>query len=118
MNEAQYRRGSIFYADLDPHIGSEQGGIRPVVVLQNNTGNYHAPTLIIAPITSKVMKKPNQPTHVFIDNPIACGLDVYSQVLLEQLSTIDKCRLRGYVGQMTVEQMERISDALRCSLEL
>ena len=64
MNENHYyRRGEIYIADLDPSCGSEQGGVRPVVILQNNAGNYFCPTLIVAPITSRVYKKPNQPTH-------------------------------------------------------
>lgn len=64
MNENHYyRRGEIYIADLDPSCGSEQGGVRPVVILQNNAGNYFCPTLIVAPITSRIYKKPNQPTH-------------------------------------------------------
>lgn len=118
MNDEICHRGDIYYADLDPRVGSEQGGIRPVVILQNNLGNYYAPTLIIAPITSNVRKKPKQPTHVLIENLSRCGLGRRSQVLLEQLSTIDKCRLRGYVGKMSDRQMESIAEALRCSLGL
>ena len=83
-----FRRGEIYFADLDPHYGSEQGGKRPVIVIQNNTGNKFSPTVIVAAVTSKISKKPNQPTHVLIDkNP---AFNRPSVVMLEQLYTIDK----------------------------
>lgn len=86
-----FRRGEIYFADLDPHYGSEQGGKRPVIVIQNNTGNKFSPTVIVAAVTSKISKKPNQPTHVLIDkNP---AFNRPSVVLLEQLFTIDKERI-------------------------
>lgn len=80
-----FLRGEIYYADLDPHYGSEQGGKRPVIVIQNNTGNKFAPTVIVAAVTSKVTKKPNQPTHVLIDRNPAFSRP--SMVLLEQRSS-------------------------------
>ena len=83
-----FRRGEIYFADLDPHYGSEQGGKRPVIVIQNNTGNKFAPTVIVAAVTSKVSKKPNQPTHVLIEQNPAFSRP--SVVLLEQIFTIDK----------------------------
>ena len=88
------RRGDIYYADLRPVIGSEQGGIRPVLIIQNDMGNKHSPTTIVAPITS-VVKRNHMPTHVTID--VDC-LDEISIVLLEQIRTIDKSRLDGYIG--------------------
>lgn len=81
-----YRRGDVYLANLDPYIGSEQGGTRPVVVLQNNTGNYYCPTLIVAPITSKAGKKPSQPTHYYAER--IHGLELPGMVLLEQIKTL------------------------------
>ena len=97
-----YRRGDVYLANLDPYIGSEQGGTRPVVVLQNNTGNYYCPTLIVAPITSKAGKKPSQPTHYYAER--IHGLEFPGMVLLEQIKTIDKRRVRKYLGRMTRQQ--------------
>ena len=88
-------RGQMYYADLDPVIGSEQGGNRPVLVIQNNIGNRHSPTIIIAPITTRV-KKLHQPTHIGV--PPYFGLPQNSMVMLEQIRTIDKSRLGSYVG--------------------
>ena len=92
-----FRRGEIYFADLDPHYGSEQGGKRPVIVIQNNTGNKFAPTVIVAAVTSKVSKKPNQPTHVLIEQNPAFSRP--SVVLLEQIFTIDKERIQRLLGQ-------------------
>ena len=88
-----YRRGDVYLANLDPYIGSEQGGTRPVVVLQNNTGNYYCPTLIVAPITSKAGKKPSQPTHYYAER--IHGLELPGMVLLEQIKTIDRLAGNG-----------------------
>lgn len=111
-----FRRGEIYFADLDPHYGSEQGGKRPVIVIQNNTGNKFAPTVIVAAVTSKVTKKPNQPTHVLIDrNPAFSGP---SMVLLEQIFTIDKERIQRLLGQATPDEMYQINEALMNSLDL
>ena len=110
----RYIRGDIYYANMEPHVGSEQGGERPVVVLQNDMGNKHSSTLIIATLTSKVDKKLNLPTHVLLDqNP---GLKVPSIVQLEQIFTIDKRRVQRYAGQTSSEEMDRIEAALKISL--
>ena len=110
----RYSRGDIYYANMEPHVGSEQGGERPVVVLQNDMGNKHSSTLIIATLTSKVDKKLNLPTHVLLDqNP---GLKVPSIVQLEQIFTIDKRRVQRFAGQTSSEEMERIETALKISL--
>ena len=92
------RRGDIYYADLRPVVGSEQGGIRPVVILQNNVGNRHSPTVIAAAITSRKGKH-KLPTHVNLDAPVP-GLYRDSIILLEQLRTIDKSRLRDKLGSL------------------
>ena len=111
-----FRRGEIYFADLDPHYGSEQGGKRPVIVIQNNTGNKLAPTVIVAAVTSKVTKKPNQPTHVLIDRNPAFSRP--SMVLLEQIFTIDKERIQRLLGQTTPDEMYQINEALMNSLDL
>lgn len=111
-----FRRGEIYYADLDPHYGSEQGGKRPVIVIQNNTGNKFAPTVIVAAVTSKVSKKPNQPTHVLIERNPAFSRP--SMVLLEQIFTIDKERIQRLLGQTTPNEMYQINEALMNSLDL
>ena len=111
-----FRRGEIYFADLDPHYGSEQGGKRPVIVIQNNTGNKYAPTVIVAAVTSKVTKKPNQPTHVLIDRNPAFSRP--SMVLLEQIFTIDKERIQRLLGQTTPDEMYQINEALMNSLDL
>ena len=111
-----YRRGDVYLANLDPYIGSEQGGTRPVVVLQNNTGNYYCPTLIVAPITSKSGKKPSQPTHYYAER--IRGLELPGMVLLEQIKTIDKRRVRKYLGRMTRQQMDEIGEAIEEALGL
>lgn len=111
-----YRRGDIYYVDLNPVIGSEQGGSRPVVVIQNNSGNRHAPTLIVAMITSKTSKNGQLPTHYLLkENP---ALDEPSVVLLEQLRTIDKRRVREYLGRTSKREMFAIDKALVKSLSL
>ena len=109
-------RGDIYYADLRPVIGSEQGGIRPVLILQNNVGNRYSPTVIAAPITSK-MGKSRLPTHVSLDKHTE-GLRRGSIILLEQLRTIDKSRLRERVGALDTLEMERIDQALGVSVGL
>ena len=111
-----FRRGEIYFADLDPHYGSEQGGKRPVIVIQNNTGNKFAPTVIVAAVTSKVSKKPNQPTHVLIEKNPAFSRP--SVVLLEQIFTIDKERIQRLLGQITPDEMYQINEALMNSLDL
>ena len=112
----EYRRGDIYLADLSPVRGSEQGGVRPVVVIQNNTGNRHSPTLVVAVVTAKTRKKTKQPTHYLIRNNPA--LSRPSLVLLEQLRTIDKQRIIKYLGRVTRKEMRGIDAALRISLDL
>ncbi len=106
------KRGEIYYANLDPVVGSEQGGERPVVILQNNRGNRYSPTVVVAAITSRLLKK-NLPTHVRLEK--TC-LAEDSLVLLEQIRTIDKSRLLGYVGVLSDADMERINIALFVSV--
>lgn len=110
-----YRRGDLYMANLNPFKGSEQGGTRPVLVLQNNDGNYYCPTLIVAPLTTKI-KKQNQPTHYYLER--VRGLSAPSIVELEQIKTIDKLRVQRYVGKLSPEQMSGVEDALRCSMGL
>lgn len=115
QNFHDFHRGEIYYADLDPVFGHEQGGTRPVLVLQNDVGNYYSPTLIVTAATRRLFKKPSQPTHVVLDD--AEGL-APSLFMLEVIRTIDKRRVKGYVGKLTEGQMERIDAALRISLRL
>lgn len=116
MAKRKYLRGDVFLADLSPVCGSEQGGIRPVIIIQNNTGNKHAPTLIIAPVTAKAHKKSLLPTHFLIaENP---AFRKPSVVLLEQIRTIDKQRLRKYLGSVTQSEMDGIDHAILTSLAL
>ena len=110
------RRGDIFYADLRPVIGSEQGGIRPVLIVQNNTGNKHSPTVICAAITSK-MNKAKLPTHVEI-SARENGIAKDSVILLEQVRTIDKSRLKERVCHLEGKIIEQIDTALSISLAL
>lgn len=108
------KRGEIYFADLNPVIGSEQGGIRPVVILQNEIGNQYSATTIVAPISGKHEKK-NMPTHI----TVKCeGLCKPSVVLLEQIRTIDKCRLTNYIGTFDNETMKQIDRAFEISLGL
>lgn len=112
----QVKRGDIFYADLSPVVGSEQGGIRPVLVIQNDTGNRHSPTIICAAITSR-MNKAKLPTHIELDSR-RCQLVKDSVILLEQIRTIDKQRLKDMVGHLVRELMNKVDEAIRVSLEL
>ena len=105
-----YRRGDVYLANLGPYIGAEQGGTRPVVVLQNNTGNFYSPTIIVAPVTSRCYKKADLPTHYYAAH--IHGLNIPGTVLLEQIKTIDKRRVRMYLGRMTRRQMDEISEAI------
>ncbi len=107
------KRGDIFYADLSPVIGSEQGGTRPVLVIQNDVGNKFSPTVIIAAITSQI-NKAKLPTHIEI-NASDVGLLKDSVVLLEQIRTIDKKRLREKIGRLSDEQLLLVDDALGVS---
>lgn len=109
------KRGDVYYADLSPVVGSEQGGIRPVLILQNNVGNKYSPTVIVAAITSKIDKS-KVPTHVFIGNDK--DLTDHSVALLEQIRTIDKQRLTDKITHLSNEMMEEVDFALRISLGL
>ena len=110
------RRGDIYYADLRPVVGSEQGGVRPVLVIQNDTGNRHSPTVIVAAITSK-MNKAKLPTHVELSAK-TCQIVKDSVIVLEQLRTIDKQRLKDKVCHLDEGVLEQVNRALRVSLEL
>lgn len=115
MYKSKIQRGDMFYADLRPIVGSEQGGIRPVIVLQNNVGNTHSPTIIVAAITASADKSP-LPTHIQITEP--CGLRQSSIILLEQIRTIDRRRLKDYIGSVSEQTMNAVNAALLVSLEL
>ena len=110
------KRGEIYYADLSPVIGSEQGGLRPVLILQNNVGNRHSPTVIAAAITSK-QEKAKLPTHIALKAEY-CGLPQDSLVLLEQVRTLDKTRLKGKTGEIRLQDMYKVNRALSVSLGL
>jgi len=106
-------RGEIYFADLDPVLGSEQGGVRPVLIIQNDVGNRYSPTVIVAAVTSS-LKKNALPTHIDIGE--FSGLSKRSYILLEQLRTLDKRRLRNKVGRLPEEVMRQVDEALRISV--
>lgn len=110
------KRGDIYYADLSPVVGSEQGGIRPVLIVQNDVGNKFSPTVIAAAITSQ-KDKTKLPTHIQV-NADGCGLQKDSIVLLEQVRTIDKRRLREHMGSLDSIDMTRVNQALSVSFGL
>ena len=109
------KRGDIYYADLSPVVGSEQGGIRPVLIVQNDVGNRYSPTVIAAAITSKI-DKGRLPTHINIEE--TCGLQKKSMILLEQVRTLDKARLREKMGHISPATMEQVDKGLQVSLGL
>ena len=112
------KRGEIYYADLSPVVGSEQGGVRPVLIIQNDTGNRYSPTVIAAAITSRI-DKTGLPTHIDVPGGQAsCGLACNSVVLLEQVRTLDKRRLRERVGQLGEGEMRRVNAAINVSFGL
>ncbi|MDR1702440.1 MAG: type II toxin-antitoxin system PemK/MazF family toxin [Sporomusaceae bacterium] len=110
------KRGDIYYANLSPVVGSEQGGHRPVLVIQNDVGNKYSPTVIVAAITSQISKA-KLPTHVEVNSKIY-NLEKDSVILLEQLRTIDKRRLRDKVTHLSEEIMSKVDEAIRISLGL
>ena len=113
----QVKRGDMFYADLSPVVGSEQGGIRPVLIIQNDLGNKYSPTVIAAAITSQTGKT-KLPTHIEIDSA-TCGLKNNSIVLAEQIRTIDKSRLKERIGHIDDEQIiDKVNNALGVSFGL
>ena len=112
----QVKRGDIYYADLSPVVGSEQGGIRPVLIIQNDVRNRYSPTVICAAITSR-MNKAKLPTHIEIDSR-RCQIMKDSVILLEQIRTIDKQRLKDMIGHLDKERMRSVDEAIRVSLAL
>lgn len=114
VNDLVVKKGDIFFADLSPVIGSEQGGVRPVIVIQNDVGNKYSPTVIVAAITSQI-NKAKLPTHVEIKAGDH-GLNKDSVILLEQLRTVDKRRLKERIGRMEAEAMKKVNEALVISL--
>ena len=110
------KRGEIYYADLSPVVGSEQGGIRPVLIVQNDVGNRHSPTVIAAAITSR-LDKAKLPTHISLEAS-SCGLQKDSIVLLEQIRTLDKKRLKDRMGSLDASAMNRVDNAISISFGL
>ncbi len=110
------RRGDIYYADLSPVVGSEQGGMRPVLIVQNDTGNKHSPTVIAAAITSQI-NKARLPTHIELSAK-SYGLTKDSVILLEQIRTIDKRRLKEHMGKLDDSLMNRVDNAIAVSFGL
>lgn len=111
-----YKRGQIYIADLTDVKGSEQGGYRPVLIIQNDIGNRYSPTVIVACITSRV--KNNMPTHAMLIDEFREGLDKDSVILLEQIRTLDKRRLRKYIGTISNSEMDKVNEALKISVGL
>ena len=114
--DTNVKRGEIYYADLSPVVGSEQGGVRPVLIVQNDTGNRHSPTVIAAAITSQ-MGKAKLPTHIEVAAQ-CCGLPKDSVILLEQLRTIDKLRLKDKICHLDESIMQKVDKGLMISLQL
>ena len=110
------KRGDIYFADLSPVVGSEQGGMRPVLIVQNDTGNRHSPTVIAAAITSQTGKA-RLPTHIRLESHSA-GLNRESVILLEQIRTLDKSRLRERMGRLDERTMSAVDSALAVSFGL
>ncbi|MBD5805594.1 type II toxin-antitoxin system PemK/MazF family toxin [Lactobacillus sp. 0.1XD8-4] len=116
MTKRKVKRGDIYYADLSPVVGSEQGGVRPVLILQNDVGNHYSPTVIIAAITAQMQKK-KMPTHVQLKGK-SLPLTHDSVILLEQLRTIDKQRLKDRIAHLSPATMEKVDRALTISVGL
>ena len=116
MDNSVVKRGDIFYADLSPVVGSEQGGVRPVLIVQNDTGNRHSPTVIAAAITSQTGKA-RLPTHISLA-AMSCGLPKDSVVLLEQIRTLDTRRLREHMGRVDETMMKQVDTAIAVSFGL
>lgn len=114
MSDLIVKKGEIYFADLSPVVGSEQGGVRPVLIVQNDVGNKYSPTVIVAAVTSQI-NKAKLPTHVEVSAE-GHGLSRDSVVLLEQLRTIDKRRLQEKIGKIDEEGLEQINEALTISL--
>ncbi|AUJ31432.1 MAG: type II toxin-antitoxin system PemK/MazF family toxin [Liquorilactobacillus nagelii] len=116
MTVKEVKRGDIFFADLSPVVGSEQGGKRPVLIIQNNIGNRYSPTVVVAAITAQI-QKPKMPTHVGLKAE-KVGIERDSVVLLEQIRTIDKQRLQDKITHITNQKMQQIDQAVCVSLGL
>lgn len=114
METNEIKRGELYFADLSPVIGSEQGGVRPVLILQNNIGNKYSPTVIVAAITSQI-NKAKIPTHIEISSK-EFGIPKDSVILLEQLRTLDKMRLKEKIGALSSKKMENVNNAILISL--
>ena len=112
----RFSRGELYFANLNPVIGSEQGGCRPVLILQNNVGSRFSSTVIVASVSSKPDKKRRLPVHCYLQ--AVDGLKCPSVVLLEQLRTIDKCRLKRFIGRLNEDCMKEIDQALAVSVGL
>ncbi len=112
----EIKRGEMYYADLSPVIGSEQGGTRPILIIQNNVGNKHSSTTIIAAAITSKTDKSNLPTHLKLNN--VKGLNKDSLLLLEQVRTIDRSRIKSYIGTLDENTMEKVNKALCISLGL
>lgn len=112
----KFLRGDIYYTNLEPHLGSEQGGIRPVVVVQNNTANCYSPNLIVAPVTSNTAKKPDHQAHVLVDGNRAFLQP--SMILAESVQTISKGRLIRPMGRLNIPELIRLNYALLYQLDL
>ena len=111
MCNREIQRGDIYFCNFAPVVGSEQNGLRPAVIIQNDIGNHYSPTTIVAPLTTRIKRR--LPTHVTVTN--RC-LKETSIVLLEQIRTIDKCRLKTYLGQLSKNEMKSVDDAINISL--
>lgn len=111
----EIKRGDIYYADLNPTVGCEQGGVRPVLIIQNNVGNHFSPTVIAAAITSR--RKKDMPTHVLLDEE-GTRLFTDSRIMLEQVRTIDRERLKDYVGSANAATMQYVDHAIAVSFGL
>ncbi len=116
-SENRIKRGEIYYADLRPVVGSEQGGIRPVLIVQNDIGNKYSPTTIVVALTTKI-KKSSIPTHVDIHSNQINGLKEDSTALCEQFRTIDKKRLKDRVGSVDIDTMDNVLNAVKVSLNM
>lgn len=116
VKRLKVKRGDVFYADLNPVIGSEQGGVRPVLIVQNDIGNRYSPTVIVAAITSRI-NKAKLPTHVEIPSDYT-NLDKDSVILLEQIRTIDKKRLQRHIAHLGDDVIEDVNTSLEISLGL
>ena len=114
MANVEIKRGDVFYADLSPVVGSEQGGMRPVLIIQNNIGNHYSPTVIVAAITARI-SKPKMPTHV-ASSADKTRIEKDSVILLEQIRTIDKQRLHDRVDHLSDKFMKRVDESLKLSI--